>query len=62
MEKVKLIHKGGSGEFELDHAQAMLDLEKKNPPRTWSIDPDDANWEVKGGKIVTKEETTLKKK
>ena len=50
MEQVKLTGKGvGEKTFDLDHAQRIFDLQKKNPPATWSLS--DPNYTVVKNKI-----------
>lgn len=54
MEQVLLTVKSEKREqkFNLDHAQRILDLEKANPPRTWSLSPDEKNYTIVNGVIT----------
>ena len=54
-EKVFLFGKGkdiGRRAFDIDHAERCLELQKKTPPKVWTLD-DDA-YEYKGGKLIKK--------
>lgn len=46
----------GDQEFEANHAQSILDFQRKNPPTSWVLN--DANYKMVSGKITKIEQQT----
>lgn len=53
--QLKTIIGGNKREFDLVHANAIFDVQSKNPPKTWQLADD--NYIVSEGKIVAKSDT-----
>lgn len=55
-DKVSMVGKGlkDPRQFTVEHAQRILDFEKRNPPKNWDIDPKETGFTIVDGKITKK--------